>query len=531
MSVVLKGTGLTLDQVVRVARGREKVSLAEEARNEMRRSREVIQAAIDSNEPVYGINTGFGKLKDHRIQGSELEQLQYNLLRSHAAGVGEPAPIEVVRAMGLLRAESLAVGVSGVREEVVDALLALLNGGVHPIVPEQGSVGASGDLAPLAHYALVLIGEGEAEVDGHRLGGREALAKKNLEPLVLGPKEGLGLINGTQLSTSILALALADTEELCTASVGAAAMTLEAAMGSGLPMSQRVESVRRHPGHAWVAAALRKLIRGSEIMAAHASCDRLQDPYSLRCIPQVMGAAIDGIRYARGVVLTELASATDNPLVFPDSEPDAAWRERVISAGNFHGQPVSLAADVACIALSAITSIAERRLDLLMDSSRSTLPPFLTEGAGLHSGMMLTQFTAAALTSENKTLAHPASVDTIPTSAAMEDHVSMAPWAARKFARSVTNTRRVVACEYLAAAQALDLRRPLTPGRGVVALHAEIRAMVAKLEEDRPLAPDIDLLTAWIAGGGPRRVLEKSLGSWHSLWSEDSHRESTGAPS
>jgi histidine ammonia-lyase len=514
MSVVLRGRGLGIEEVLRVARGHEAVSLAEESRTRMRDSQRVIQQALDSDEPVYGINTGFGKLKNHNIEGKELIALQHNLLRSHAVGAGAPLPRDVVRAIGLLRAESLAVGVSGVREEVVDGLLAMLNAGVHPVVPEQGSVGASGDLAPLAHFALVLVGEGEAEVDGEILPGADALARRNLVPLVLGPKEGLGLINGTQLSTAVLSLALADAERLCTAAVAAAAMTLEAVMGSGIPMGERVAGVRRHPGHAWVAARMRELVIGSEIMDSHAGCDRLQDPYSLRCIPQVMGTAIEGFAFARGLVETELSSATDNPLVFSDTEPDAPWRARVVSAGNFHGQPIALAADVACIALSALTNIAERRLDLLMDPARSGLPAFLTRRAGLHSGLMLVQYTAAALASENKTLAHPASVDSIPTSAGMEDHVSMAPWAARKFARSVENARNVVAGELLAAAQALDLLRPLTSGRGTSAVHAAVRKLVAPVDEDRPLASDLKRLADWIYEDGPRRVLSETLGGW-----------------
>jgi histidine ammonia-lyase len=514
MSVVLRGRGLTIEEVLRVARGREPVRLAEEARCRMRESQQVIREALDSNEAVYGITTGFGKLKDHPIAGAELTGLQHNLLRSHAAGAGRPLPRDVIRAIGLLRAESLAVGVSGVREEVVDGLIGMLNAGVHPVVPEQGSVGASGDLAPLAHLALVLVGEGEAELDGEILPGAEALSRKGLSPLTLGPKEGLGLINGTQLSTAVLTLALADAERLCTAAVGAAAMTLEAVMGSSVPMTERVAGVRRHPGHAWVAARIRELVMGSKIIESHAGCHRIQDPYSLRCIPQVIGATVDGLGFARSVVEVELASATDNPLVFADAGSSLPWRERVVSAGNFHAQPISLASDVGSVALAALTNIAERRLDLLMDPARSGLPAFLTRRAGLHSGLMLVQYTAAALASENKTLAHPASVDSIPTSAGTEDHVSMAPWAARKFARSVENACTVVAGEFLAAAQALDLRQPLTPGRGTSMLHAAVRERVAPLDTDRPPAPDLRVLADWIGNDGPRQILEEALGQW-----------------
>jgi len=507
MSVVLRGGGLTVDELVRVARGGERVELDAAVRPRLRASRGVVEAALASGAAVYGVNTGFGKLKNRRIGAADLAALQRHLLRSHAAGVGEAMPTDAVRAMGLLRAESLAVGVSGVREEVVDALVALLNERIHPLVPEQGSVGASGDLAPLAHYALVLIGEGEAEHRGEWVAGGEALRRAGLAPLELGPKEGLGLINGTQQSTAILALALADAEAVLEAAVGAAAMSLEAMLGSVAAMHERAVGARPHPGAAWVARRLRELTADSALMRSHAECDRIQDPYSLRCAPQVMGATADGLAFAATVVGRELGSATDNPLVFAAAGAAEPWHLRILSSGNFHAQPVALAADVAATALAALGSLAERRLYRILDEGQSGLPAFLTRQPGLHSGLMLAQYTAAALVSENKTLAHPASVDTIPTSAGMEDHVSMAPWAARKFRRVVENVRRVVAAEYLAAAQALDLRRPLAPGRGTAVLWEAVRRRVPVLEADRPPGPDLEALTAWIAEGGPHVAL------------------------
>jgi len=510
LSVRVDGRGLTLEEVVRVARRREPVEIGPEVASRMRASRSVVEEALASGTAVYGVNTGFGELKNRHIEPAHLSELQRNLLRSHAAGIGDPMPTDAVRAMGLLRAESLAIGVSGVREDVVRALVSLLNAGVHPIVPEQGSVGASGDLAPLAHYALVLIGEGEAEFQGQRLPGGEALGRAGLGPITLEAKEGLGLINGTQQSTAYLALALADAELLMEASVGAAAMSLEALLGSVSPMHERVTRARRQPGAAWVARQIRLLTRESSLMRSHAECDRIQDPYSLRCLPQVAGSALDALEFALGVLERELESATDNPLVFAEASPAEPWHERILSAGNFHAQPIGMAADVAAIGLAALASQAERRVNLLTDESRSGLPAFLTRDPGLMSGLMLVQYTAAALVSENKGLAHPASVDSIPTSAGMEDHVSMAPWAGRKLARVVTNARRVTAAEFLCAAQGLDLRAPVEAGRGTSALHRAVRRIVPTLQGDRPPAPDLATLERWIAEGGVRAALAEA---------------------
>ncbi len=518
MTVWLSERGPSLDEVERVARRREPVRLADAARARMRASRSLVEQALASGQTVYGLNTGFGRLKDRRIEPGDLAELQTNLVRSHAAGVGEPMATEAVRAMGFLRAASLALGVSGVRVELVERLMDLLNAGVHPIVPSQGSVGASGDLAPLAHYALVLLGEGEAEVGGRRLGGGEALAAAGLAPLALAPKEGLALINGTQQSTAWLVLALGDAERLVEAALAAAALSLEAAQGSTLPFSARIAAVRPHDGHAAVSERLRSLVEGSALQAAHADCERVQDPYSLRCVPQVMGSTVDGLAFARSLAERELASATDNPLVFAEVGEERPWRERVVSAGNFHAQAVGLAADVAAVALGPLVTQSERRIDLLLDESRSGLPPFLTRRAGLESGLMLVQYTAAALASENKLLAHPATADSIPTSAGMEDHVSMAPWAARKLGRLLDNARHVVACELVVAAEALEARRPLRGGRGTEALHAGLREIVPPHERDRPASGDLARVAEWIASGGPRRALEAAGIAWPPLF-------------
>jgi histidine ammonia-lyase len=528
MTVWLEGRAPTLEEVERVARGREAVCWRDTAREAVRRARALVEAALESAHPVYGVNTGLGRLKDRRVESADLATLQGNLVRSHAAGVGEPMATEAVRAMGFLRAASLALGASGVREALVERLLELLNAGVHPIVPSVGSVGASGDLAPLAHYALVLLGEGEAEVGGRRLPGRQALAAARLEPLALAPKEGLALVNGTQQSAAWLVLALADAERLVEGALAAAAMSLEALQGSELPFSERVAAVRPHPGHAVVAARLRVLWAGSALGAAHADCGRIQDPYSLRCLPQVVGATWDGLAFARRLAERELASVTDNPLVFADVGPERPWRERVVTAGNFHAQAVGLAADVAALALCPLVTQAERRVDLLLDETRSGLPPFLAARPGLESGLMLVQYTAAALASEGKTLAHPATADSIPTSAGTEDHVSMAPWAARKLVQVVANARRVVACEALVAARALETRRPLTGGRGTEAVWRAVREVAPAGAGDRSPSPDLEHLAAWIAEGGPRRAVETAGLAWPRLFAAET-AEARGA--
>ncbi len=501
--IEVHGEGLTLEALERVARG-EAVRMGADVPARLRASRAVIDRALSAHVPVYGVNTGFGDLKNQRIGDADLARLQQNLLRSHAAGVGPALAADEVRALGLLRANSLAVGVSGVRVELVELVLALLNQHVHPLVPEQGSVGASGDLAPLAHFALVLTGEGKAEYEGEVLPGGEALQRAGLTPLALAPKEGLALINGTQLSTSLTALVLVCAERLVRASLGAACLSLEGLLGSVRAFDPRAMRVRPHPGQARVAAALRSLTDGSAIVSSHADCDRIQDPYSLRCMPQVAGASLDAFAYARAVVEREMNSATDNPLVFDD--------DAIISSGNFHAQPIGLVADHVAAALSEVGAIAERRIDLLTDARRSNgLPAFLTPNPGLHSGLMLVQYTAAALASENKTLCFPATVDSIPTSAGQEDHVSMAPIAARKARAVLANVARIVACELLCGAQAVEFRAPLVPGRGTAAVLAAVRERVPRVTEDRPLGEAIEALAVDVLAGGFDAAVEPWL--------------------
>ncbi|HEX5505761.1 MAG TPA: histidine ammonia-lyase [Thermomicrobiales bacterium] len=496
---IVDGERLTLADVVAVARGGARAELAPAAVAAMEASRALVERIIDRGDTIYGINTGFGDLSNVRIPPAELEHLQRNLLRSHAAGVGPPLPEDAARAMLLLRANALAKGYSGARPVVAERLLDLLNAGVTPVIPAQGSVGASGDLAPLAHMSLVLIGEGRAVVDGEELPGGEALRRRDLAPLTLAAKEGLALINGTQEMTALGALALHDAEILAETAEVAAATSVEALRGTDAPFDAAIQAVRPHPGQARVAARLRALLGGSEILPSHkdpASDPRVQDPYSLRCTPQVLGASWDALGYVRGVLEIEINSATDNPLCFPESG-------RVLSGGNFHGQPVAIALDLLKIAVAEIADISERRTYLLLDPARSGLPAFLAANPGLDSGFMAAQYSAAALVSENKVLAHPASVDSVPTSAGMEDHVSMGPIAARGAAQIVENVARVLAIELLCAAEGVG-RQPLRPGRGVVECVARVRAVAPPLTADRPPADDIARLTERIRDGAFR---------------------------
>lgn len=479
--------GLTIEQVAQVAAGARSVRLSDAARRRVSDSRAYVDRLLAEGVTVYGITTGFGRFATTRIAPAQVKELQRNLLLSHAVGVGEPLPPDVVRAMLVLRAQSLAIGFSGVRPAVIDALLGMLAAGVLPLVPAKGSVGASGDLAPLAHLALPLIGEGEAEVGGEVLSGAEAMARADQPLLELEAKEGLALINGTQLMTALSVKALLEAEGLAKLADLAAAMTVEGLMGSHVPFSELVTRLRPHPGARAAASNLRALLAGSEIVAAHEDCGRVQDAYSLRAVTQVHGATRDALAYLRGVLTVELASVTDNPLIFSDEE-------QVVSAGNFHGQPLALAADFAAIAVAELGSISERRVEQLVNPALSGLPAFLTPDGGLNSGLMVAQYTAAALVSENKVLAHPASVDSIPTSANQEDHVSMGAHAARKLLEVVGNARQVVAIELLAAAQALDFRAPLRPSHGVAAAHAWIRERVPTLSGDRFLAKEVRLL-------------------------------------
>jgi histidine ammonia-lyase len=491
----LTGRDLTVDDVVAVARGRRPVGVDPNARERMAASRAVIDRVVASGETVYGVTTGFGDLADVRISPEQTATLQRNLVRSHAAGVGEPLSDEVVRAMLVLRVNALAVGLSGVRPELADLLVAMLNAGVHPHIPSRGSVGASGDLAPLAHLALVVIGEGEAEVGGRRLAGAEALAAAGLEPMELQAKEGLALLNGTQLMAALGALAAADGRRLVITADVVGAMSLEAMLGTASAFDEALVGARPHPGQIASAARLRGLLAGSEIGASHRSSPhRLQDPYSLRCMPQVHGAVHDALAPLEGVLAVEMNAATDNPLVFPDG--------RVVSGGNFHGEPLALALDHARVALTALATISERRTARLVDARLSGLPAFLAVEPGLESGLMIAQYTAAALVNELKTVAHPASVDTIPTSANQEDHVSMGATSALLLREAVDRVTAVLAVEALCAARGLDLRAPLRPGQGVATAHAAVRAAVPPLAADRPPGPDIAALEQLIAGGG-----------------------------
>ena len=496
--LAIDGRGLRLEDVLRVADG-ARARLAPEARDRMQASRAVVEAALASGRPVYGVTTGFGRLADAAIPPDRLAVLQVNLLRSHAAGVGEALPERVTRAVAVLRANTLAGGRCGVRPVVCERILEHLNAGVRPRIPAQGSVGASGDLAPLAHLGLTLIGEGEAWRDGGWAPAAEVLAEKGIALLELAPKEGLSLINGTQVMTAIGALALLGAERLVEAAEIAGALTLEAMRGTRAALGAAIHDARPHPGQRASATRLRELLgETSGIAESHAGCGKVQDAYSLRCMPQVHGAARDALAHVRGVLEIEVNAATDNPLVFAEApEP-----ERIVSGGNFHGAPVASALDLLAIAITDLASISERRTHALMDTGFSQLPAFLAPDPGLQSGFMMHQVTAAALVSECKTLAHPASVDSIPTSANKEDHVSMGVWAARKAARAVENAERVVAIELLAAAQGIDFLRPLETSPQLEAAHRAIRARASRLVEDRPGGPDIEAVAALVREGG-----------------------------
>ena len=481
----LNGRDLTIDNVIEVARGRRPVAIDDAAADRMRASRSVIEQLVADGATVYGVTTGFGDLADVRIDPSQTAELQRNLVRSHAAGVGEPLPVEVVRAMLVLRANALAVGLSGVRVETVELLVGMLNASVHPVVPSRGSLGASGDLAPLAHMALVLIGEGEATVDGAGPGpGADALGRARLNPLTLDAKEGLALLNGTQMMCGIGALAHHDALRLALSADVIGAMSLEAMLGTASAFAEELVVARPHPGQIASARHLRELLADSEIGASHAhSQHRVQDAYSLRCMPQVHGAARDALAELERVLRIEINSATDNPLVFPSGE--------VISGGNFHGEPLALALDYATMAVTELASISERRTARLVDAHLSGLPAFLAERPGVESGLMIAHYTAAAMVNELKTLSHPSSIDSIPTSANQEDHVSMGATSALHLRDAVDRAEQVLAIEALCAAQGLDFRAPLRPGPGVAAAHAIIRARVPHIGADRSPAPDI----------------------------------------
>ena len=501
-TVVLTGADLTIADVEAVARGGATAVLDDDARNRMQEARDVIERLVRDGAVVYGVTTGFGDLASVSIAAADTGRLQENLLMSHAAGVGSPFPTEIVRAMLLLRANTLALGHSGCRPLVVDGLLAFLAAGIHPIVPEQGSLGASGDLAPLAHLALPLIGRGEVELGGRRIPARLALTEAGLEPLRLEAKEGLALLNGTQMMGAVGALVLADADRLARTASVAAALSVEALLGTEVAFSAAYQLARPHPGQIAVAAELRHLLAGSTLQTHHhASAHKVQDPYSLRCVPQVHGAVRDTLDHLRRVLDIELNSATDNPLVFPNggvapADAAATGGGLVISGGNFHGEPIALALDFAKIAVAELGSISERRTALLVDPRlNGGLPAFLAASSGIDSGMMILQYTAAALVSEDKVLAHPASVDSIPTSANQEDHVSMGSISARHARAIVANVERILAIELIVAAQALDARLALlpdaAPGTAVAEAHRRIRAVVPHLDGDREPGPDL----------------------------------------
>jgi len=481
------GNGLSIADVVSVARRETPVALDRSSEQLVRAAAKLVADLADGDAPIYGVNTGFGDLSQVRIPRGDLAKLQLNLLRSHAAGVGDPLPVDVTRAVLLLRANTLASGRSGVRPETIDLLLDLLNRGVHPVIPMHGSVGASGDLAPLAHAALVLVGEGEAVFEGKRLSGADALKRAGLKPLELAPKEALALINGTQVMTAIGCLALHDAEVLCTTADIIGALSSEALRATDAAWDASLHAERPHHGQEIVAANLRRLVHGSPIIASHRLGDpRVQDPYSIRCMPQVHGASRDALAYTRRVLEVEINSVTDNPLVFPE-------QKRIVSGGNFHGQPVAIALDVATIAVAELADISESRVDRMTNGRTSGLPAFLSPDPGRHSGFMVAQYTAAALVAENRLRAMPASVDSISTSADMEDHVSMGVHAAHKLAAVVANTRNVLAIEALCAAQGLDLLG-MTSSAAIESARRVVREHVPKLEADRPLAPDISTM-------------------------------------
>jgi histidine ammonia-lyase len=490
----LTGRDLTVADVAAVAREGRPVGLDPGAAERMRTSRGVIERLVAQGETVYGVTTGFGDLANVRIQPEQVADLQRNLVRSHTAGVGGPLPVDVVRAMLLLRANALAVGLSGVRPEIAELLCGMLNEAVHPVIPSRGSVGASGDLAPLAHLAAVLIGEGMADTPAGPMSGADALSAAGLVPLELGAKEGLALLNGTQLMAGIAALVLHDGKRLAASADVIGAMSLEAMEGTGVAFDEELIGARAHPGQVAAAAHLRALLEGSEIGASHAeSPHRLQDAYSIRCMPQVHGAVRDALDQLERVLAVEMNAVTDNPLVLADG--------RVVSGGNFHGEPIALAIDYAKIALAELASISERRTARLVDAHLSGLPPFLSETPGVSSGLMIVQYTAAALVNEMQTLAHPASVDTIPTSANQEDHVSMGATGAHHLRQVLEGAETVLAVEALCATQGLDFRVPMRPGHGVSRARSAIRERVLHLEEDRSPSPDIAAVRELVHSG------------------------------
>jgi histidine ammonia-lyase len=498
---------LRLEEIHEVAVEGRKVALSPAAVAKIKTAHRYLKNRIAEGGTMYGVNTGFGLLSNVKIPAEDIEVLQYNLLRSHACGVGRFLPDAPVRAMLLLRAANLALGHSGVSLELVQQILEVLNRGIIPLIPEQGSVGASGDLAPLSHLALVLIGEGRARYKGREMTGAKALAAAKLKPIRLGPKEGLALINGTQFMAAIGTLTLLEAEHLCDVADMIGAMSVEAMRGTETAFEPEIHALRPHPGQILSAKNVKKILSSggvSEISRSHIGCGKVQDPYSLRCIPQVHGASRDSLKFVRGVLETEVNSVTDNPLVFPAGK-------KILSGGNFHGQIVAIAMDLLSIAMAEIGSISEQRLEKLVNPAISDLPAFLTEKGGLNSGFMIVQVAAASIVSESKTLCHPASVDSIPTSADKEDHVSMGAWAARKAALVTENTRRVLSMELLASCQGIDLLRPLKSSIALEKVHRLVRQSVKKLTDDREFHPDIHAVEKTIRSPELRKILAEVL--------------------
>ena len=498
----IDGSSLTLNDVVRVARHAERVALSDKALPGIKSSREYVKELLEQKAVVYGITTGVGELSSHYIPPEQAIQLQENLIRSHAANVGDPLEEDTVRAMILLRANALAKGFSGVRVVLIETLLALINKDIYPYIPAKGSVGASGDLSPLAHLALILTGQGECLVNGKRIDAALVLKKNGIAALQLQAKEGLALINGTQVMAAHGCLTLHDAYILIKHAQVAGAMSLEALKGTARAMDARIHTARPHAGQSLIAKNIRELVADSAIMASHEHCNKVQDAYTLRCMPQVYGAVQDTLDYIKTVFETEINSATDNPLIFADDKD-------VISGGNFHGEPLAFALDFLGIVLSEIANISERTVDRLVNPHVSGLPPFLAEGNGLNSGYMIAQYTAAALVSENKVLAHPASVDSIPTSAGQEDHVSMGSIAAEHARAILKNVVNVLAIEMLAATQGIDFQQPLDPGKGTKAAWSFIRKHIAHWEEDRIMYIDIEKMAELIRSEEILRVIEK----------------------
>lgn len=503
--LLLDGRSLTLDDVEDVCVRRRPVALHPAAATAVDRSRAVVESILERGETVYGVNTGFGHLAQVRVPPADLATLQTNLVRSHAVGVGAPFDVPTTRGIMLLRANVLAAGHSGVRRSVLDRLLTLINAGVHPWIPCQGSVGASGDLAPLAHLALVLLNEGLVHGDGGKVPTGPVVEALGLAPIRLAPKEGLALINGTQAMTALGALVVARARRLAKTADVVGAMTVEAKLGSHRPFDERLHALRPHPGQLACASNLRRLLQGGNVAASHVECDKVQDAYSLRCMPQVHGAARAAIDHAASVVGIELNAVTDNPTVFVEED-------ELLSGGNFHGQPIACVLDYLAIGVAELGSISERRIEQLVNPRLSQLPAFLAEQPGLHSGFMMAQVTAAALASENKSLAHPASVDSIPTSANQEDHVSMGPIAARQALATLENAERILAIELLVAGQALDLRAPLVPADGPRAALAVLRETVPHLDADRLLAIDLEHAGGLVRGAAVLESAEAAIG-------------------